>query len=182
VNEHEDLGAAARAIIDSNNYMVLGTADADGRPWATPVFYAAKDYREFYWMSLPDVTHSLNINVRPDLGIVIFDSQQPPGTGSGLYMSASAEQVNESEVDLALETYPGPPERGARRIARDEVDAEGPYRLYRATASQHFMLCPRETGKPCCATRTVRRPPTAAQSRQPRLTARNSTRSATRSP
>ena len=151
MNQHQDLGAAARAIIDSNNYMVLGTAGEDGRPWATPVFYAAKDYREFYWMSAPDVTHSMNLKARPDLGIVIFDSQQPPGTGSGLYMSAVAEQVDESEVDLALQTYPGPPERGARRIAREEITGAGPYRLYRATASQHYMLCPRETGQVCAA-------------------------------
>ena len=149
MNAHEDLGAAARAIIDSNYYMVLGTADADGRPWATPVFYAAKDYREFYWISSPDVTHSTNLKVRPELGIVIFDSQQAPGTGSGLYMSAVADQVDESEMDVALETYPGPPERGARRIAREEVAGPGPYRLYRATTSQHYMLCPRETGQPC---------------------------------
>ena len=149
MNEHEDLGAAARAIIDSNYYMVLGTANADGLPWANPVFYAAKDYREFFWISKPDVTHSLNLDVRPELGIVIFDSQQPPGTGSGLYMSAAAGRVDESDVDLALETYPGPPERGARRISREELVGTGPYRLYRATASQHFMLCPSEPGQPC---------------------------------
>lgn len=149
MNEHEDLGAAARAIIDSNYYMVLGTADAEGLPWVNPVFYAAKDYREFFWISKPDVTHSMNLEVRPELGIVIFDSQQMPGTGSGLYMSAVAEQLDESEVDLALETYPGPAERGARPFTREDVVGAAPYRLYRATASQHFMLCPREPGQPC---------------------------------
>ena len=29
----DDLAAVARAIIDGNRYLVLGTADADGRPW-----------------------------------------------------------------------------------------------------------------------------------------------------
>jgi hypothetical protein len=37
----QDLGALARAIIDANLYMTLGTVDHDGRPWVAPVFYAA---------------------------------------------------------------------------------------------------------------------------------------------
>jgi Pyridoxamine 5'-phosphate oxidase len=32
-----DHAALAAAIIDSNVYMVLGTADAEGRPWVSPV-------------------------------------------------------------------------------------------------------------------------------------------------
>ena len=32
----DDLNAVARAIVDDNRYMVLGTADASGKPWATP--------------------------------------------------------------------------------------------------------------------------------------------------
>jgi hypothetical protein len=38
MNQQEDLGAIARGIIDSNRYMVLGTADETGRPWASPVY------------------------------------------------------------------------------------------------------------------------------------------------
>jgi hypothetical protein len=34
-----DLGAIARAIIDSNRYMTLGTADEAGRPWQLPTLY-----------------------------------------------------------------------------------------------------------------------------------------------
>jgi nitroimidazol reductase NimA-like FMN-containing flavoprotein (pyridoxamine 5'-phosphate oxidase superfamily) len=51
VSAREDLGAVARAIIDGNRYMVLGTADADGRPWVTPVYYAPSGYAELYWVS-----------------------------------------------------------------------------------------------------------------------------------
>jgi hypothetical protein len=43
-----DLNAVARAILDANLYMTLGTADADGRPWASPVFFAADRYRDLY--------------------------------------------------------------------------------------------------------------------------------------
>jgi hypothetical protein len=37
----------ARRIIDANSYMTLGTADADGRPWATPVWFAPDGYTDF---------------------------------------------------------------------------------------------------------------------------------------
>jgi hypothetical protein len=33
-----DLASVARGIIDLNLYMTLGTADEDGRPWASPVY------------------------------------------------------------------------------------------------------------------------------------------------
>jgi hypothetical protein len=45
--QHLELGAAARAIIDSNFYMTLGTADEEGRPWVSPVYYAAEGYAKF---------------------------------------------------------------------------------------------------------------------------------------
>jgi hypothetical protein len=39
--------ALATAIVDGNSYMTLATADAAGRPWATPVWYAPASYREY---------------------------------------------------------------------------------------------------------------------------------------
>jgi nitroimidazol reductase NimA-like FMN-containing flavoprotein (pyridoxamine 5'-phosphate oxidase superfamily) len=41
-----DLGEVARAIIDGNRYMVLGTADGGGRPWVSPVYYAPSGYSD----------------------------------------------------------------------------------------------------------------------------------------
>jgi hypothetical protein len=46
MNQQAELNAVARAIIDFNLYMVLGTADESGQPWVTPVYYAAADYIE----------------------------------------------------------------------------------------------------------------------------------------
>ena len=36
-----DLAVLAKAIIDGNSYMTLGTANAAGEPWVSPVFYVA---------------------------------------------------------------------------------------------------------------------------------------------
>ena len=63
--------AMARAIVDANSYLTLGTADAEGLPWASPVWYAPASYREFFWVSKPGARHSQNIAVRPEVGIVI---------------------------------------------------------------------------------------------------------------
>jgi hypothetical protein len=34
-------------IVDANQYMTLGTADASGRPWVSPVWYAPEGYAAF---------------------------------------------------------------------------------------------------------------------------------------
>jgi hypothetical protein len=144
----QDLAGIARAIIDANRYMTLATADREGRPWASPVFYAAADYTEFYWISAPEATHSQNLARRPQTSIVIFDSRAPEGAGQAVYMSALAEQVAARDLDRGLAVYPGPAERAGAPLAAEHVQAPAPYRLYRATVSGHSVLCPRDTG-PC---------------------------------
>lgn len=86
----------ARAILDAGIYVVLATADSDGVPWASPVWFAKEDYRELYWVSNPGARHSENIAVRPQIAMVVFDSTVPPGTGQGVYMTATVEQVTDS--------------------------------------------------------------------------------------
>ncbi len=148
MNIQEDLGAIARAIVDANLYMVLGTVDEHGRPWVSPVYYATADYTRFYWISSPEVRHSRNLARRPHVSIVIFDSRVPAYTGQAVYMSAVAEELTGDDLDRGLEVYPGPAERGARAMTREEVRPPAAYRLYRATASQHSILCPWPSG-PC---------------------------------
>lgn len=142
MDEQDEFDAIARGVIDGNVYMVLGTADAAGRPWVSPVYFAASGYSDFYWISSPDALHSRNLAARPELSIVIFDSRVAPGTGQAVYMAALAEQLAEPDIDQALEIYPGPPERGARVIRPDEVRPPGAYRLFHATVSEHWILHP----------------------------------------
>jgi hypothetical protein len=144
----QDLVAIARATIDANRYMTLATADGEGRPWASPVFYATADYTEFYWISAPAATHSRNLAQRPQLSIVIFDSGVPEGMGQAVYLSATAEQVPAEDLGRALAVYPGPAEPGTGSVTAGQVQAPAPYRLYRATVSGYSILCPRDTG-PC---------------------------------
>jgi hypothetical protein len=133
--------ASLRAIVDANHYMTLATADENGLPWVSPVWFASSDYREFLWVSSPEARHSRNISVRPEVAIVIFDSQQPPGTGQGVYLSATATPVPEHEIDGGIAVYSSISEaQGAGGWTRSDVEPPAPLRLYHATAFEHFVL------------------------------------------
>lgn len=139
-----DFSDMARGIIESNRYMVLGTADEDGVPWVTPVWFAQSDYRRFIWGSSPDRRHSRNIGVRPEVSIVIFDSQVPVGSALAVYMSARAEELSgeELEREVAFFDTAGQAQGLTRRWVLQDMLAPAPYRLYRATVSQHWVLDP----------------------------------------
>jgi hypothetical protein len=122
----------ARAIIDGGRYMTLATADADGVPWASPVWYAPRGYAELFWVSYPDARHSRNLAVRPQLSIVIFDSAVAPGHGQAVYMEATA-----AETTDGLDVF------STRSVAQglgEWRDLSGPLRLYRAAVTRHWML------------------------------------------
>lgn len=147
MNEHEDLGTIARTIVDSNLYMVLGTADETGRPWVSPVYYAAAGYTEFFWVSSPEAMHSRNLATRPQVSIVVFDSRVPIGTGQGVYMSADAEELIGGDLDRGIDIFSRTSvAHGGRVWKREDVQPPALYRLYRATASEHWVLDP--AGRP----------------------------------
>lgn len=130
----EDL---ARAIIDANSYLTLATADADGNPWATPVWFAHDGYTDFLWLSRPTTRHSANIAVRPEVAVVVFDSTVPINQGRAVYVEAVADRVPAAEVESALGVF------SVRSVADGghhyPAEPEG-FRLYRARAVTHYVL------------------------------------------
>jgi nitroimidazol reductase NimA-like FMN-containing flavoprotein (pyridoxamine 5'-phosphate oxidase superfamily) len=138
-----------RSIVDANAYMTLATADEHGNPWASPVWYATADYREFVWVSAPEARHSRNLAQRPELALVIFDSRQRPGTGEAAYLSARAEQVPEPELERCLRIYStASREQGLEAWNRADVEPPARLRLYHATATEHFILSPADQRLP----------------------------------
>ena len=128
-----DLDAVARGIIDDNRYMALGTADETGRPWVSPVYFAPDGYRELYWLSSPEARHSRNVEERPEVQIVIFDSTAPVGAGEAVYLAAAARAIRDDELEAVC------PEAfrttaGARRFTPEEVRGSR-LRLYVAHAT-----------------------------------------------
>jgi pyridoxamine 5'-phosphate oxidase-like protein len=130
-----------RDIIEASRYLVLATADATGRPWSSPVYFAHIDFAEFFWVSSPDATHSRNIAVRPEVGIVVFDSQVPIGTGQGVYMSAAAKLVEGGEIAAGIDAFSRRSvAHGGREWTSEDVRPGAGLRLYRAIAGSHSIL------------------------------------------
>ncbi|WP_161606018.1 pyridoxamine 5'-phosphate oxidase family protein [Microlunatus speluncae] len=141
----ETQGMAER-VLAGTRYLVLSTADADGRPWATPVWYAS-DGEHFYWVSAPTSRHSENIAARADVALVIFNSQVPVGSASAYYASATAQQVPPDEVEAGIAIF------SAESVAAghdawgiDRVTGDSRLRLYRATMTEQWVLA--EDGGP----------------------------------
>ncbi|GAA1938789.1 pyridoxamine 5'-phosphate oxidase family protein [Agromyces allii] len=135
----------ARRILDANAYLTLATADAAGRPWATPVWFAVRDLREFVWVSRPARRHSENIAARAQVAITVFDSTTPVGEATAVFAEALAAPVPEDAVDDALAVYnAGCEASGLRPWAEGSVTGAAPHRLYRAVASHLWVLDERE--------------------------------------
>ena len=145
----DDLVAHARGIIDATLYLTLGTADADGRPWTTPVYFAPGGDGEFYWLSATDAQHSRHLAERPDASIVIFDSTVPPYHGRAVYAVGEARELSGRDVDHALSVYPRPGGAGVTTFGIDDVTGSSSYRIYRLRATDLWVLCPREPRQPC---------------------------------
>ncbi len=130
-------------IVDAGRYMVLATADADGVPWASPVWYAPNGYSELLWVSMPERRHSRNLAARPEVAIVIFDSTQTPGDVEAVYMAGRAELVDDDEVEAGMRVF------SARSVAQGmaewtPADLADRLRLYRAVIAEHWILGPRD--------------------------------------
>ncbi|MFF3484699.1 pyridoxamine 5'-phosphate oxidase family protein [Streptomyces sp. NPDC002701] len=137
----ESPAGTVRGIIDTNRYMVLATADRTGLPWSSPVYFAHREYRELFWLSSPRATHSRNIEVRPQVGIAVFDSSVRIGTGQGVYMSAVARAVAGPDVEDTIEVFSRRSLwHGGMAWTADDVGDTAGLRLYRAVAHEHWIL------------------------------------------
>jgi nitroimidazol reductase NimA-like FMN-containing flavoprotein (pyridoxamine 5'-phosphate oxidase superfamily) len=136
-----DLADLARRVIDANAYMALGTADDNGHPWVSPVWFATEDYVQFYWVSSPEARHSRNLEARGEIAIAIYDSSRAPGTAEAVYISGSAYEITGDDLERGIELYDRVSQRKIQRAwGLSDVQPPSLFRLYRATASEHFVL------------------------------------------
>ena len=144
-----DPAAAARAVIDANRYMTLGTADESGHPWVTPVWFAPADYREFFWVSSPATRHSRNLAARSQVSVVVFDSQVPVGSAAAVYMTAVAQELTGAALERGLEVFAR--ESAAQGLTvwtMANVTAPARHRLYRAAVTEQWVLDPHDERLP----------------------------------
>lgn len=125
----------AKYIIENNNFMVISTADASGKPWVSPVGFVYDDDYNLYWVSYKDALHSNNIKNRTEIAIVIF-GQMPEGDFDGVYIDATAIELDdESELLLGTDLFKARRPQSSRfetKSSRDVTD-DAPWRMYKAT-------------------------------------------------
>nr|WP_169806377.1 pyridoxamine 5'-phosphate oxidase family protein [Herbidospora sakaeratensis] len=124
-------------LLGASRYLVLATADAEGRPWATPVFFAALDENRLFWVSSPGSRHSRNIAVRPEVAVTVFDSHAPVGGAEALYLEATAGPADDPGAAVAA-LNARLPEGG--ELADDDLAPSGSLVAYRADVRAHFVL------------------------------------------
>lgn len=124
--------ARADAILERIVYATLATVSDAGEPWNAPVYCAMDRRRHFYWGSPADATHSRNIRANGRGAIVVYDSTVMPGTGEGVYMSATCHELHDpDDVRAAFALIKG--RRGAVSYwLLEEFLHDGPIRMYEA--------------------------------------------------
>ena len=131
---------AAERVLAGTRYVVLATADAAGTPWATPVWFA-REQQDVYWVSRPGTQHSMNIAERPDIALVVHDSQAPVGSASAFYARALAGEVPPDEVDAGIAVFARENEaQGLDPFGVVDVTGDAQLRLYRASVTQAWVL------------------------------------------
>jgi nitroimidazol reductase NimA-like FMN-containing flavoprotein (pyridoxamine 5'-phosphate oxidase superfamily) len=155
MSNFDTLAAAAR-LLAANRYMTIASADAQGRPWVSPVWYAAASDTEFLWASSPHARHSRNIAARPEVAIVIFDSTVSEGDAEALYLEATAQQVVDDQLIEAISAYSARSQAcGNRAWTVADVEQPSRFRLYRAMATAQSVLGPGDERLPVAHTPTL---------------------------
>ncbi|HEX5017526.1 MAG TPA: pyridoxamine 5'-phosphate oxidase family protein [Actinomycetes bacterium] len=134
----------AREILRAHSYVVLATVNAEGAPWASPVWFAMEESPELYWVSRPNARHSQNIEARPQIAMVVFDSTAAPGVRQAVYLTAIARQVTDPvEIEHGIAVFSRKSVReGAGAFGVNEITSPAELRLYRASVQECWILDP----------------------------------------
>jgi uncharacterized protein YhbP (UPF0306 family) len=126
-------------ILEHNRYLVIGSVDEAGRPWATPVFFAPRDADTLVWLSSPDSRHSSNIERRPQVALTVFDSRVEVGHAEAAYFDARAERAEPDDIHAALAALNArlPVDR---RVGMEAIAPTGRLAIYQAHVEHRYVL------------------------------------------
>ena len=129
----DDASRKARRLIEATPHLTLATADASGKPWSCPVYFAHDQAFTLYWVSFRQAVHSANIRVRPQVGISIL-GEPPDHEDDGVYFDAVATELHDpAEVERAIEVRRSrPQDRKFAVTGPGDVLGEAAWRIYRA--------------------------------------------------
>ncbi len=131
----DELTVMALDVIATNRYLVLGTVHPDGQPRVSPVYFNHHEHRSFYWVSSPDSQHSRNIAAHPRVNAVVFDSSTPPAENRAVYLTGTAVEVPEPDLDREIPRAFAQLDKNGRAFTFAELSGDGDLRLYRLDVS-----------------------------------------------
>lgn len=136
-----DTAAHARDLLARNRYLVIASADADGSPWATPVWFANDGLDRVFWVSWPGSRHSRLIATRPEIALTVFDSSLPSSEAAALYATAYARECPERDLGGAVALLDRRShDQGMGPFARADVTGDARLRLYVAEITEVWVL------------------------------------------
>lgn len=139
-------GQRARRLLTETQNMVLATVGRGGEPWVSPLFFVAEGVARLYWTSEPAARHSRNLRADPRAAIVIYDDL-PGHRVDGLYLRAEAHELSApDEVAEALAVMARKPQPDRWRAVPEDVNAAGPWRVYRAEILSAELRCTETVG------------------------------------
>ncbi len=118
----------AQKILKNIKYVTIATASEHGKPWNTPVEALFDNNLNIYWFSDKESQHSQNIRQNQDIFIVMYDSTVAAGEGEGLYIEATAVELNDLEEVRAVRRL----KKGSDDNSAHEFMGEHVRRVYKA--------------------------------------------------
>lgn len=128
----------AKEIIAKIPYITIATISEDGMPWNAPVFAAYDEKYNFYWGTYRNSQKSKNIRYNKNIFLVIYDSNDLPGEGFGVYIQATAEELNDpKKIEAAHKLL------WDRHVVPywklEQVQDDAPIRLYKAIPKKFWV-------------------------------------------
>lgn len=114
------------------------TANTNGTPWASPVWFAHVGHRDFVWVSKLHREHTKHVTDRPEVSLVIFDSTQTPGDVEAVHATGRAERTDDP-AHLDAFSARGT-SQGLSGWTRDRVSGDSEFRLFHVIAGRLWVL------------------------------------------
>jgi uncharacterized protein YhbP (UPF0306 family) len=129
----DDRSRRARQIVETTAHMTVATADASGKPWSSPVFFAHDERFRLYWVSFSGAVHCTNIRIRPQVAITIL-GEPPHYYGDGVYFDAVATELHDpAEVERAIQIRRTRHQETRFAVSKPaDVLGDAAWRIYRA--------------------------------------------------
>lgn len=126
-----------RQILQAVLYCNVATVCEDGTPWNTPVFFGYNKTLKLFWRSWTESVHSLNLTMRPQAFVTVYDSGVAWGKGEGVYIQGTVNTLEDKkDITEALDYLNA---RSSKVSSAAEFMNDNPRRIYELTPEKIWI-------------------------------------------